>query len=186
MSKRTHPGAGDHGDILDRMHVRGKRHDERVPELDIEKTLRLVRAIRDLGTREPDPANFWTMLTTIAQGDLVSAAQKQTFSADTALMRENERADSVMVILDGRTKVSVYENGRERVIAKRGPGDVIGESGVAPGGVRSATVTATEAVLALVVTTEDFTALASKHPDLPDIVKQCSYDRMTGRHVPPE
>jgi CRP-like cAMP-binding protein len=184
MSTGKHPDEGNQGDILERMHVRGRRRDERVPDFDIEKTLRLVRAIRDLAAREGDPAIFWAALTTTAQGDLVSAAQKQVFAAGTALMREGERAGSVMVILDGRTKVCVEENGRERVVAERGPGDIIGESGVAPGGVRSATVTATEEVLALVVMTEHFAALAGKHPDLPDLVKQHSYDRVTDPHLP--
>ena len=31
---------------------------EKVPEFDVEKTLRLVRAVREIGAREPDPMNF--------------------------------------------------------------------------------------------------------------------------------
>ncbi len=109
-----------------------------------------------------------------------SVLQKRTFPAGTALMREGERADGVMVILDGRTKVCTQERGRERVIAERVPGDFVGERGTAPGGVRSATVIAIEPVLALVITTEDFADFASEHPPLPDIVKQQVYDRVTG------
>ena len=185
MSNGTHPDAADHGDILDRMHTQGRRRDERVPEFDIGKTLRLVRAVRDLTMRGADPPTFWTALTTAEKGDLVSTAQKRTFPAGTALMREGERADSVMVILDGQTKVCIQERGRERVIAERMPGDFVGERGTAPGGVRSATVIAIEPVLALVITTEDFAVFASEHPELPDIVKQQVYDRVTGPPDPP-
>jgi CRP-like cAMP-binding protein len=95
------------------------------------------------------------------------------------LMREGERAETVMVILDGHVKVRVDDQGRERVIADRRPGDVIGESGAEPGGVRNATVVATEPVLALVLTTENYRAFVSEHPDLPLIVKQQTWDRTT-------
>jgi hypothetical protein len=171
-------GSG-HGDVLDWLHEQGRRRDEGVPEIDVERTLRLVRAVRDLGARVADAVTFWAALSPAEQGDIVSAAHKQTFPAGSALMREGEQADTVMVILEGRTEVSVGESGRPRVLAQRGPGDLVGERGAPPGGVRSATVTAVEAVLALVVKTEDFAAIISKHPDVPDIVKQQVYDRLT-------
>jgi CRP-like cAMP-binding protein len=177
MSKAISANPADHGDILDWMHAQGKRRDERVPEFDAERALRLVRAVRDIGARDADPVNFWAALTPTEQGDLVSAAQKRAFQADAALMREGEPADNVMVILDGRTKICVRERGRERVIAERGPGDVVGERGTAHGDVRSASVLAIEPVLALVMTTEEFTVFADEHPNLQDIVKQQFYDR---------
>jgi hypothetical protein len=178
MSKGISADEAGHGDILDWLHRQGKQRDENVPEFDVEKTLRLVRAARDASTRDAEAANFWNVLTPAEQGDLVAAARRRTFPAGTALMREGEHADCVMVILDGRTKVILEENGGERVIAERGPGDVVGERGTAPGGVRSATVIAIEPVLTLVVTTADFAVFADEHPDLPDIVKQQSYDRL--------
>jgi CRP-like cAMP-binding protein len=48
-------------------------------------------------------------------------------------MREGERAGEVFVILDGWTKVSLDEQGQERVMAERGPGDLVGERGTVPG-----------------------------------------------------
>lgn len=185
MSRGMNPDAAGDRDILDRMHIQGKRRDERIPEADIEKTLRLVRAVRDLGTREAGPANFWSALSVTDQGDLLSAAQKRTFPAGAVLMREGEHAGSVLVVLDGRVKAWVHEQGRERTVAERGPGDVVGEQGATPGGVRSATVVTLEPVLALVMTTEDFAVFASEHPEVPDIVKQYSYDRLLGRPDPP-
>jgi CRP-like cAMP-binding protein len=185
MNEEISTDAAGHLNILDWMHTQGKRHGERVPEFDVEKTVRLVRAVRDLSTRDADTRNFWTALTPSEQDDLILAAQKRTFPAGTPLMREGEEAESVMVILDGRTKVCVQQGDRERVIAERFPGDSVGEHGAAPGGVRSATVIATEPVLALVMTTEDFALFAGKHPDLPDIVKQQSYDRVTDPPDPP-
>jgi CRP-like cAMP-binding protein len=95
-------------------------------------------------------------------------------------MREGEQADNVVVILDGRTKVLVSAGGRERVIVRRGPGDLIGEHGAGPGGLRSATVIAEEAVLAPVISSEDLAAIISEHPGMNDIVKRQAYDRGTG------
>jgi Cyclic nucleotide-binding domain len=180
MKKGIPNGEPRGGDVLDWLYEHGRRHDEEVPEFDVEKTLRLVRAVREVSAREPDPTNFWSLLGHAERGDLVSAASKHEFPQGAALMREGEQAGNVMIILDGWTKVLVNAGGRERVIARRGPGDLIGEHGAAPGGLRSATVIAVEAVLALVIGTEDFTAIISEHPSMRDIVKMQAYDRRTG------
>src|ERR1700733_3826162 len=139
MSMVTSGDTAGHGDILDLMHGQGKQRGERVPEFDAAQMLRLLRAVRDISARNAGPPNFWTDLTPTEQGDLVSAAQKRTFRAGTVLMAEGDPAENVMVILDGRTQIFVHEDGREQVIAERGPGDIIGESGSAPSGTRSAT-----------------------------------------------
>lgn len=175
MKKGTSRG----GDILDWIYQQGTRRDEEIPEFDVEKTLRLVRAVRAIGARGHDPSNFWSQLGHAERADLVSAASKQTFPPGTTLMREGEQAGSVMIILDGWTEVSIDEEGRARVIARRGPGDLIGEHGAPPVGLRSATVITVEEVLALVITTEDFAAMISEHPSMHDMVKRQAYDRQT-------
>jgi len=177
MSKEISTGAAGHGDILDWMHTEGKRRGERVPEFDVEQTLRLVRAVRDISARDVPAPSFWTALTPTEQADLVSGAENQTFQAGTALMHEGEPAESVMIILDGRTKVCAREDGLERIVAERGPGDFVGESGRAPSGVRSATVIAIDPVLALVMKTEDYAAFVGEHFDVPDVVKRHVKDR---------
>jgi signal-transduction protein with cAMP-binding, CBS, and nucleotidyltransferase domain len=180
MKKGMPTGQRRGGDVLGWLYRHSGQQDEEVPEFDVEKTLRLVRAIREIGAREPDPTNFWSLLGSAERGDLVSAASKQAFPRGIALMSEGEQAGNVMIILDGWTKILVNEGGRERVIARRGPGDLVGEHGAAPGGLRSATVIAVEAVLALVISTEDFAAIISEHPSMNDIVKMQAYDRQTG------
>lgn len=79
-------------------------------------------------------------------------------------MVEGERADRVMVILGGRVKVCVDENGTERVLAVRGPGQLVGERGALQVGVRSATIIASETVRVLEARTADFAAFLSAHP----------------------
>ena len=180
MKKGMPTGGPWGGDVLDWLYEHGRGPDKKVPEFDVEKTLRLVRAVREIGAREPDPTNFWSLLGHAERGDLVSAASKHEFPQGIALMREGEQAGHVMIILDGWTEVLVSAGGRERVIARRGPGDLIGEHGAAPGGLRSATVIVVEPVLALVLSTEDLAAIISEHPSMNDIVKMQAYDRRTG------
>jgi Cyclic nucleotide-binding domain len=161
------------GDTLDWLHARAKRRDGEVPELDVERTLDRVRAARDA---EPGAVNFWQALSPTEQAAFAGAAREPASPAGAALMREGEQADDVTVILAGWTKVTV--NGQD--IVQRGPGQLIGEGGAAPGRVRSATVTALEPVRALVMSTADFAAFVGAHPNVPDIVDKQVYDRGTG------
>jgi len=133
--------ADRHGDLLDWLYERGKQRAERVPEFDVERTISRAYAARDAGA-----VNFWSALSPAERSAFESAARKQVFASGTALMREGEQADAVMVILGGRAKVCLDEDGRERVITERGPGDLIGESGTVPGYVRSATMIALDTV----------------------------------------
>jgi len=89
-------------------------------------------------------------------------------------------ADTVdYVDVHGRTKIVVEENGTERVLAERGPGQLVGERGALQVSVRSASVIALETVQALVVRTADFAAFISAHPAALKIVESQLYDRLT-------
>ena len=168
--------ADDHEDILDWLHERGKRQASRVPEFDVERTISRARAAHDIGA-----VNFWAVLSPTERRAFESASNERTFAPGTALMREGEQADEVIVIREGWTKVCLDEDGRERVIAKRGPGDLIGERGTVPGNVRSASVFALDTVRALVMKTADYAAFIAEYPGVPDLVKKQTYDRGTGR-----
>jgi CRP-like cAMP-binding protein len=64
---------------------------------------------------------------------------------------EGEQSDRVLVILDGRVKVSLMTiDGKEVELAVRGPGDLIGELAFIDGERRSASATAVEPVSSLV------------------------------------
>ena len=83
----------------------------------------------------------------------------------------------MIVILSGRTKISIEENGREQILAERGPGQLVGERAALQISVRSANVIALETVQALVVRTGDFAAFVSAHPAVLHIVESQLYDR---------
>jgi hypothetical protein len=123
--------------------------------------------------------SFWEELTLAEQEALRSVAVRREFRAGDRLMREGEQADHVMVIIEGSTRVCVDENGWERVLAERGPGELIGERSGLQVRARSASVIAQEPVGVLMVGTEDFTAFVNAHPRVFDIVERQLYDRLT-------
>jgi CRP-like cAMP-binding protein len=145
-----------------------------VPEFDVERTISRARAARDAGA-----VDFWSVLSPTERRAFEAAADRRTFPAGTALMREGTPAREVMVIVDGWTKVCVQDAGRDRIIAERGPGDLVGEGGTTPGNVRSASVIALGTVHALVMTTADYAAFVGEHPGVPDLVEKQTYDRRT-------
>lgn len=125
------------------------------------------------------PVPFWESLDATEREALRSVASWRTFAAGARIMLEGERADHAMVILGGRTKICINENGRERVLAVRGLGQLVGEQGALQVSVRSATVVALEMVWALVVQTKDFAAFITAHPRVLTIVQDQCYDRGT-------
>jgi hypothetical protein len=124
-------------------------------------------------------ANFWNSLSPAEQQTFRMMAGKRVFAAGARLMEEGEQANHVAVILDGWTEIRVRENGRERVVARRGPGQLVGERAALQISVRSATVIATQPVDALVMPTEDFAAFVSNHPGVLDIVESQIFSRLT-------
>ena len=92
------------------------------------------------------------------------------------------------VMLAGLTEICVRENAWERVVARRGPGHLVGERVALQISVRSATVVAIQRVDALVMRTEDFAAFISTYPAVLKIVEDQIYHRLRegpvrrGRH----
>ena len=112
----------------------------------------------------------------------MAMADKRIFAAGARLMREGEHGDYVAVILSGLTDVRVCENGVEQVLARRGPGQLIGERAALEMNPRSATVVALQPVQALVVRTADFATFLSTYPEVLKIVEEQIYTRL--REVP--
>lgn len=123
---------------------------------------------------------FWDALDPTEREALRAVASLRTFAAGATIMQEGEQADHVIVILGGRARICVNENGGERLLGERGLGQLIGERGALQVSVRSATVIALEMVWALVVETKDFAAFITAHPRVLALVQSQRYDRSTG------
>lgn len=150
-----------------------------------------VRSGSDHGSGQPlqaptptaTPPNFWAALSPAQQEEFRLLAEERTFAAGARFMQEGETADCVIVILDGRTRISVRgSNGIERVVAHRGPGQLVGERAALRVNVRSATVVALEQVQALAMTTANFATYLTAHPDVLHLVEEQVYDRLTNNY----
>lgn len=130
------------------------------------------------GKNESRPA-FWDALSSEERHAFESTAEERIFAGGATLVAEGDKADHVILIRSGWTKICVNERGRQRVIAERGPGQLVGERAALQVNLRSASVIALETVHALVMRTEDFADFVGAHPRVLDIVEGQVYDRLT-------
>jgi class 3 adenylate cyclase len=146
-----------------------------------------VKAIESpsTGAKTNGQSNFWWALTASERATLKAVAQDRIYTKGSVLCREGQPGDHVIVIRSGVTKVSVATTGGERIIAMRGPGDLVGERAAFKEGSRSATVVAVDIVHALLVTTEDFAAFLSAHPRVVDVLEGQIYGRLIEDRGPP-
>jgi CRP-like cAMP-binding protein len=99
------------------------------------------------------------------RSDLLGRGGRRRYRRGATVFHEGGGSDEIVVVLSGRVKVStVTADGKEVVLAFRGPGDLLGELSAIDGDPRSATVAALEPVEAAVVTATDFRAFLSAHP----------------------
>ena len=132
------------------------------------------------GPSTPPPAavSFWDALDSAEREALRSVASWRTFAAGSTLMQQGEPADQVIVVLGGRTKISVDKGGKEIILAIRGLGQLVGERAAFKGSMRSATVTALELVWAIVISSADFATFITDHPRVTNILHDQLYDRL--------
>jgi len=127
----------------------------------------------------PSAAPFWDVLDPTEREMLRSVASVRTFAKGATIMEQGEAADYVLVILGGRASIRVGESGRERVIAERSRGQLIGERAALQVSIRSASVIALEMIWALVVQTKDFAAFISTNPRILAFVQDQRHARGT-------
>jgi CRP-like cAMP-binding protein len=101
---------------------------------------------------------FGAALSSEELDDMLTRGVRRTFRRGAFLMTEGEASDHVIVLLRGRSKVSSYTaEGKEVVLAVRGPGDILGELSAFDGEPRLATVSALESIEALIIPSDRFT-----------------------------
>jgi CRP/FNR family transcriptional regulator, cyclic AMP receptor protein len=99
--------------------------------------------------------------------DLRSEAIGRSFKRGMTLFHEGEVPGKVVILTTGRVKVTANtEEGREVVMAFRGPGELLGEVAALDGLPRSGTVTTLEDVEALVLSLSRFHHYLERHPRL--------------------
>jgi CRP/FNR family transcriptional regulator, cyclic AMP receptor protein len=112
-------------------------------------------------------AGFVAALTDGQRRDLERRGIVRRFRKGHAIFHQGTSSDHVVVVRSGRVKVStVTPDGKEVVLAFRGPGDLLGELSALDGEPRSATVQAIEPVEALTVDAAAFHAFLAANPEV--------------------
>jgi CRP/FNR family transcriptional regulator, cyclic AMP receptor protein len=113
--------------------------------------------------RQQEP--FLSRLEVEESAALRARAVARHFERGATIVHEGEVPGRVVVIERGFAKVTaVTEDGKEVVLAFRGPGDVVGELAALTALPRSATVRTIEPIDALAVAIGDFEAWLEQHP----------------------
>jgi len=108
--------------------------------------------------------------------EVASIADEIDFPEGRELIRQGARGREFFVLLDGA--VDVTQDGRR--INQLGPGDFFGEIAlVLPSCIRTATVTASTPVEALVVTAQGFRSLVQRSPKLELKVMKAAAERLS-------
>ena len=136
-----------------------------------------LREAGALGRLNGTPVVFWQALNAVEREAFRSFAEPRSFAAGARLIQEGDRTDHVFVILGGSTEIRVEKYGVERVVAIRGPGQLVGERAALQISVRSASVLAVDTVHALVARIRDFAAFIGDHPRVLDIIERQAHDR---------
>jgi CRP-like cAMP-binding protein len=101
-------------------------------------------------------------MTDTAVDAIADLAEEASFPAGGELTREGEPGESFLVIVTGRASVEIGT----RTVRELGAGDYLGEISLIDGRPRTATVTALEAVTALVVPRAGFERLINDYPSV--------------------
>ena len=96
--------------------------------------------------------------------ELRRKAQVRNLPKQALVVSEGDRTDSLFIILSGKVKVFLAEEGRQVTLRQLGPGDYFGEM-VLDEGPRSASVLTLEPTSLAVVTRDTFEGFIARHPE---------------------
>lgn len=118
-------------------------------------------------------ATFLGGLSNETRDDLLGLGTLREFPAKTILMLAGAGDNTVMVLLDGTTKITgTGETGTRALLDIRIGGDIVGEMAGIDGDVRSATVTCVGTTLLRTVSYREFRAFLDSHQDADTAVQR--------------
>jgi hypothetical protein len=97
---------------------------------------------------------------------MAEIAREEWYPQDTVIFRQGDEGNMMLVIVAGQLQVLRTMNGREVVLAQRGPGDFVGEMAIIESAPRSATlITKSEARL-LSIDADTFRSILHERPEV--------------------
>ena len=110
----------------------------------------------------------WSLLRSFADAELellLRAAKRRDLKRGEDIIRQGDEGGFAVALLSGHLKVSIISpNGREIILAYADPGEVLGEIALIDKGPRTASVTAIEPAIVLVIPAQAFEAAAMASP----------------------
>jgi CRP-like cAMP-binding protein len=121
---------------------------------------------------------FLSLLDDVERAALLELGTHRDFPRGAVLMYEGEPGERVMILEEGRVKVTRIEpGGHETMLSIRDPGDLIGEVSLIDERPRLATVTALERVRALVIASSVFRRHLERTPRVAVVVLEVEMRR---------
>lgn len=111
--------------------------------------------------------------------ELATVGRSCTFAPGEVVFRQGEPAGQVIVITQGRARITVASGGAIRVIAEHGPGDLIGEGAVSLAPARSASATAVTQLHGIRIDADVFSDFLDRNPEAMAVLESQLYGRMT-------
>ena len=93
-------------------------------------------------------------------------ATEQWYPANTTIFRQDEEGNMMFVIIAGHVQVVRNANGKEQVLAQRGPGESMGEMAIIESAPRSASLLTREPVRVLVIDGPAFKGILRERPEV--------------------
>jgi HEAT repeat protein len=152
-------------------HQLGELKMENIPTLSLMERILFLK-------RVPLFANF-------SPADLKQVAaisQEASFSDGTAIVRQGEEGDVMFIVVSGEVLVSATQGHREIVLARRKPGEYVGEMALISKEPRIATLTAIGNVHTLCIDQKSFESLLRDRPDVSLAVIQILCKRLKEVH----
>jgi CRP-like cAMP-binding protein len=109
---------------------------------------------------------------------LASASRSRALPAGDVLVREEEKGDSLFIVVSGQLEARGHFDGRELVLASFGPGDIIGEVAFLNRVPRTATVTAVEPSSVIELPGAETRSQFAQFPDMQVLLESILYQRV--------
>ena len=112
---------------------------------------------------------------------LAESGQRRLFLEGKVLMAQDAANQSLHILVKGRVRVDRIANGKNELIGRLGPGDLIGDMGVLNGTPRLATVTAIDDVETLELGEEVLRGVFQQHSALLLAMMRLVHDRLESK-----
>lgn len=97
---------------------------------------------------------------------IAETAREEWYPQNTDIFQQGDEGNMMFVIVEGRIQVIRHTDGRDQVLAERGPGDFMGEMAIIESAPRSATLHTQSEVRVLAIDDQTFKGILRERPDV--------------------